>query len=291
VNDSEKQIIEKFGKYFEPNEVKVRTISQWKDIFSNELSYVFSTKPYGVDFKWLYRARKIDKGDELFDHTKKLWAPPRKKVSDTGRCNVKNQSMLYLSSHVTTVLFEIKPSETEKLLVMEYQSLGEIGPLNIIGVRDIIQINDSFNALFKNHFENSTDESTLTDDFLSIIFKSKTQFELGYNSYNLTNAIAQIFLHNQKGLDKNMPMPPKSIGIIYPSVETVKVLGANLVVNPLNAKSKLKPKKCYCYDILRKHDEHHYEIKLTHETSKIYDSGQMKWNLLFDQKVEYITDL
>src|SRR5690554_6021639 len=100
------RIESKFGKYLRPEDLKSRTVKGWKEIFSSELNQIFSTKTYGVDFKWIYRSRVIDGSKEFPKYTKQMWAPPRKKVKEQGRCNELNQSLLYLSSHFTTTLFE-----------------------------------------------------------------------------------------------------------------------------------------------------------------------------------------
>lgn len=289
-------IIDNFKRYFEESNFKTLTVMDWKNIFSKELSHIFSTRPYSIDPKWLYRARlnfDCDKRPiDFFKNTSALWAPPRKKIKQQGRCNTAGQSLLYCSSNPTTTLFETKPETGTEITVMEYKLLGEIGQVGVVGVKDVMTIGEDYKNIFSNHFQNSTEETMLLDDILSGVFKSKTENIKAYPIYNLTNAVTKIFLHNQKNdLIPQHLIPPKSIGLIYPSVETIITLGINIVMEPREVKNKLKPNIAYKYKIIKRHDLHFYEILLTHRTKKIYPNGEMAWELKRDNQTEYITDL
>ncbi len=287
--------IDKFKKYFEEKSLKTLTVANWKKIFSEELSKNFSTQTYSIAWKCLYRARPnfdCDKKPvDFFTNSTELWAPPRKKIKRQGRCNIIGQSLLYCSSNPLTTLFETKPNTGTEITIMEYKLAVEIGPICVVGVNDIIKIGDNHKKIFGNHFNNSTKESILLDDMISCVFKSKTENSETFPIYNLTNAVTQIFLHNNKNdfIPKYL-IPPKTIGLIYPSVETVAVLGANIVMEPRKVKNKLKPNIAYKYKIIKRYDQHCYEIQLTHRTKKIYPNGEMVWELNQDSKVEYITD-
>jgi hypothetical protein len=196
MSNSLSSIVDKFEKYLQPDNLKKFTVLDWFNIFSTELSQIFTTRPYRLDPKRLYRAR-FNYGTEYFIHSKELWAPPRK-IASQLRCNLKGQSRLYCTLNAATTLFELKPKTDTEMTVMEYKTTGEIAPLGIVGVNDIIKLNSNMIGIFGDHFINSTAESQLLDDILSKIFKFKTGDKDELSSYNLTNAITQIFLNNQK---------------------------------------------------------------------------------------------
>lgn len=289
-----KTIINNFKGHLQEENLRKLTTQDWKSIFSKELSFVFSTRPYMLDPKYLYRARpNINDGKKVdfFEHTSDLWATPRK-ITTQGRCHTKGQSMLYCSTCSTTTLFEIKPDTGSEITIIEYQSLGEIGLLGVVGANEVISVGEDYKKLFGSHFENSSEEAILIDEILSGIFKLKPPAKKDFPIYNLTNALIQIFMNNQK--IKALPsklIPSKMIGLIYPSVETHKVLGVNIAMEPMSVKNVLKPIRAFKWSIIKKHDEHRYEIKLTHQTSKIWPNGEMRWGIVIDSKVEFLTDL
>ena len=63
------------------------------------------------------------------------------------------------------------------------------------------------------------------------------------------------------------------------------------VMEPKDVENKLRPNIAYKYKIINRHDQHFYEILLTHRTKKIYPNGEMIWEINHDCKIEYITDL
>lgn len=175
---------------------------------------------------------------------------------------------------------------------MEYIVSDTIGPLSIVGVKDIIPVRESYKSIFSKHFLNKESKLIVLDDMLSKIFTFNRANIECLPIYNLTNALTQIFLNNQKV--KNIS--PKfiafqNIGLMYPSVVTSKKMGINLVIDPKIASEVLNPNIGYRYRIIEKEDEHNYKIQLTHKTSRIFNNGEMKWSYLPDSEVEYITDL
>jgi hypothetical protein len=297
MTDKVNSIIDNFKLHFDKENFRHLTTNDWKKIFSTEMSETFSTLTYTINPNWLYRARiNADKKGNVIDqfkYTSELWAPPKSSVHSQGRCNSKGQSTLYCSTFITTTLFEVRPEAGQDMTIIEYKCLDQFGPLGVIGVNEIMNIHDSYSQIFGDHFKNRTKESVLLDDILSGVFKS-TSASIDLPIYNLTNAITQIFLNNQKTAKKlfpNIPVPPPKIGLIYPSVETTKVLGENFVLNTRNIKPFLKPTKAYKYKIIDKHDSHYYIIKLTNETEKIYPNGELKWQTVNNSQDEHITDL
>lgn len=289
-------IIENFRKHLSPENVRSLSVSDWKEIISSELSQTFSTRTYSLNPVYLYRARlNIDskgKAIDFFDNAKDLWAPPYKKVKNQGRCNMPSQNRLYCSTNPTTTLFELSPETGVEMTVIEYKCVDEIRNLAIIGVNEVVSINDDFRRIFGNHFNGRNKETILLDEILSLIFRGKTQNAKTFPIYNLTNAITQIFFNKQTQRSAfGHPLPPTNIGLIYPSVETSIPLGANLVLDPFLSKEHLKPNIAYKYKIMHKHSADYFDIMLTHRTSKIYPNGQIVWQRCFDPQIEHITHL
>ncbi len=287
-------ILNNFKNHLIEDNLKNLSVKNWKEIFSKELSNIFNTKTYGFNPVFVYRSRiNLDKENnqiEFFNNTKDLWAIPAKKAKNQGRCNLAGQSLLYCSSVPMTTIFELKPKTGESITILEYKTNGEIGPLGIIGINEILNISEDYKKIFINHFKNNSEESVLLDDILSNIFKTKSDNTINFPIYNLTNAITQIFLNkqpNNKSIKKLSA--PSSIGLIYPSVESKKILGVNLVLKPNSI--KLEPCKAYKYKIIKCHDEHHFDLILTHQTNKIYSNGQMTWTKKDDSQIEFLTDL
>lgn len=190
--------------------LKNLSVKNWKEIFSKELSNIFNTKTYGFNPEFVYRSRiNLDKESNhinFFNNTKDLWAIPPKKAKNQGRCNLAGQSLLYCSSVPMTTIFELKPKTGESITILEYKTNGEIGPLGIVGVNDILNISEDYKRIFSNHFKNNSEESILLDNILSNIFKTKSDNTINFPIYNLTNAITQIFLNKQpinKSIKKN----------------------------------------------------------------------------------------
>jgi hypothetical protein len=73
-------------------------------------------------------------------------------------------------------------------------------------------------------------------------------------------------------------------------VETV-VGGMNIVFDPNEVKKFLIPVIAHKLKVLKRHNEHHYEIQWTHKTKRIYPDGLMTWARYPEQTVEHITDL
>jgi hypothetical protein len=244
----------------------------------------------------LYRARLNfgDKGNrvDFFDNVNDLWAPPYKKVKKQGRCNMPGQSILYCSTNPTTTLFELSPETGVEMTVIEYKCIDEMKNFALIGANEVISVNDNYRGIFGNHFKGLNEQTLLIDDILSLFFHGKTQNPQTFPIYNLTNAITQIFLHKQPATSPfGHPLSTSNIGLIYPSVETRKPLGVNIVLDPFLAKKYLKPNTVYKYKIIKKHSTDFFDIQLTHKTNKIHLNGQLVWEKCFDSKVEYITHL
>lgn len=296
MSEKTKYIIANFQKHLEEKNLRNLKIENWKNIFSKELSGLFTTRQYSINPNYLYRARpNLDCSGKpiiFFKNASDLWAPPRSKTKKQNRCNIKGQSLLYCSTCPTTTIFEVKPASGTELTIIKYKTNSKIGYLAAVGVKEIMTIGADFYEIFNSHFDNSSEETRILDDILSDVFKSKTQNTDLFPIYNLTNAITQIFLNNQKA--DSIPQSLKAskfVGLIYPSVETEVVLGANIVMTPKNVKNKLIANVAFKYQIIKQYDEHFYEILLSHQTKKIYPNGELAWELKQDPKAEYITDL
>jgi hypothetical protein len=288
--------IESFKRHLHPDNLKNLSTSEWKKIFSSELAFTFTTKPYNVNPNFLFRARiNLDsdkKTIDYFNHVDELWAPDKMWVKKQGRCNEIGQSILYCSTCLMSTLFEVKPDTGNELTFIEYRTFERIKQLGAVGIREIVTIGDDYKDLFGNHFANSSVVSQTLDNILSDIFKSKTENTETHPIYNLTNAILQIFLHEpQEDIVPNDQKPPKFNGLIYPSVETTKITGMNMALEPLAVKPLLKPHIAFKYKVLKKHSEHLYEIILTHMSKEINPDGKIQWTPQTNAVVEYISDI
>ena len=273
--------------------LKTYSVDDWKKILSSSLAFKYTTKPYDLNPKILYRARPNLDGNkkpiDFFNHTDELWAPPEKCVGRDGRCNVKGQSTLYCATSVTTTLFEVRPDTGQELTFMDYDVLGNISTLGIVGAKGIAYLGEDYKSIFGGHFSGTSKEAELLDDLLSHIFSTHNAIK---PIYNLTNAVYQTFTDApQKDLLPDYMKPPKFNGVIYPSVATNKLLGINIAMDPNAVKHLLKPVTAYKYKVLSKIDDHHYEIILTHKTSEIKASGEMSWIENKNAIVEKISDL
>lgn len=273
--------------------INMLSVDDWKNVLSSSLAFKYTTKPYDINPKILYRARpNFDserKPIDFFTHTKELWAPPAKCVGKDGRCNVKGQSTLYCATSVTTTLFEVRPDTGEELTFMDYDVTGDITSLGIVGCKEITLLGDDYNDIFGGHFNDSSNDAETLDDVLSKVFKTRHSKE--YPIYNLTNAVFQTFTDApKKDIVPDFLKPPKFNGVIYPSLATDKLLGINIAMDPDAVKHLLKPFSAYKYKVLKKIDDHHYEIILTHRTSNIAENGELTWTENENAVVEKITD-
>ncbi|HDO26618.1 MAG TPA: hypothetical protein ENH02_00735, partial [Bacteroidetes bacterium] len=236
-------------------------LTDWKKLFSSNLSSIYTTTSYNINLQYLYRARLNFNGDkpiDFFNHVNELWAPPGKKVNRDGRCNVKGQSTLYCATSPTTTLFEVRPNVGDEITFMDYDMNEKIENIGIVGCKEIVRLGNDYRSIFGQHFIESSKYSEDIDNILSAIFKSEHSEK--YPIYNLTNAIYQIFTDEQKHhlVPKTMRIP-KFNGLIYPSIVTNKLLGVNIAMDPNAAQKILNPFRAYKYKVLQKHGEHRYE--------------------------------
>lgn len=274
--------------------IKVLSVDEWKKTLSSSLAFKYTTKPYNINPNILFRARpNFDcnkKPIDFFKHTDELWAPPAKCVGRPGRCNVTRQSTLYTATSVVTTLFEVRPNTGDELTFMRYNVTGNITSLGVVGCKEIAALGDDYNGIFGGHFNGSSKDAETLDDILSKIFRTYNHED--YPIYNLTNAVYQIFTDEpKKDLVPDFMKPPKFNGVIYPSLATDKLLGINIALDPDAVKSSLKTVIAFKYKVLKKHDEHNYEIILTHKTDNINANGDMTWEENKKAKVEFISDL
>lgn len=275
------------------NNMKTYSLQDWKKMVSSEMAFIFTTRTYDFDPKILYRARlNVEDGNKIdfFKYVEKLWAPPSKKVSRIGRCNVIGQSTLYCSTSPTTTLFELKPESGEEITIIDYDILEGIKNLGIVGAEEIKLLGDDYNALFGQHFSECKNDSKTLDNFLSDIFKANHSMQ--YPVYNLTNAIFQIFTDEpQNEMVPDFIKLPKINGLIYPSIATTKLLGINLALDPEAVKKVFKPIVAHKIKVLHKYDEHSYVMIRTHSTDNINTDGEMTWVKNINAVEEFITDL
>lgn len=274
--------------------VKSLSIQEWKELIHSKLAFTFITKFYDLNPRILYRARlNIDeekKPIEFFTHIKELWAPEGSMIKRLGRCNIIGESTLYTATSPTTCLFELSPDEDTEITFMDYDIRAKIENIGIVGCKEIMLLGNDYKRIFGQHFIDNTLHSELLEDMLSSIFKSEHSKE--FPSYNLTNAIYQIYTDEVKNdLVPEHIRIPKCNGLIYPSIATNKLLGINIALDPIAARHLFKPVKAYKCKVQNKPDKHHYEMIQTHETVKIGSDGKLMWIKSSNKNTELITDL
>lgn len=272
------------------------SVDDWVNIISDEMSLNYITTPYKLDPKVLFRARVNADGDgnkiDFFTNISDLWAPADKDVKKQGRCNTKGQSLLYCSSSLLTTLYEVRPQPNHDITIIEYESLGEIGLLGVLGVTSLIPVSADYKKIFKKHHKHMTKKALLLDNHFAEIFKSKDENSEEFPIYNLTNALSQIFLTNTKSnLFPPHVISPSFKGLVYPSVSTRKALGMNMAFYPNDVKDALKPFRAYKYKILEKYSEHKYAVVMTHFTKDISDIGSFSWVENVKCRVEITNDI
>lgn len=272
------------------------SVEEWVDIISKEMSLNYITTPYNLDPKVLFRARvNVDKDGnkiDFFTKTSELWAPTDQDVTKQGRCNPIGQSLLYCSSSLLTALYEVRPKPNQDITIIEYESVGEIGLLGILGVNSLIPVSSDYEKIFKEHHEHMTEKALLLDNHFAEIFKSKDENSNEFPIYNLTNALSKIFLTNTKtDLFPPHTISPSFKGLVYPSVATRKALGMNMAFYPNEVKGALKALRAYKYKILEKYSEHKYAVVGTHYTNDISDNGIFSWVENPKCRVEITNDL
>jgi hypothetical protein len=275
---------------YQRREIHLHSIEEWVKILSEGLSMKYSTIPYSINPGFLYRARSNwDNNNksviDIFTNSDDLWAPLPNNIHKQGRCNNIGQSLLYCCVHDPTItLFELSPEENTEMTVMEYEVKGNIGPLGVLGIKEISLLGDDFKKIFGNHFDKLPQASNELDDFLSSVFNIRDN-----EIYNLTNAITRIFLSDQKAdIIPNFIKPPKSIGFGYKSVAS-DIGGMNIALEPDEVKDVLIPNIAYKCKIIKRYDQHCYSIQWTHQTNKI-ENGKLFWESKV-REVEHITDI
>jgi hypothetical protein len=296
MNTHKRQILNNFKDNLKVLPFNKFQIDDWVNLISDVMASKYITTPYNLDPKYLYRARPNigcdDKPIDFFNFTSDLWAPPIEKVKKLGRCNSAGQRILYCSNSCLTSIFEIQPEAGQELTLIEYRSTGIIGLFGILGVEHLKDVNEEHNRVFSKHFNHLNKDSILLDNLLSEIFTTKSVNSLDFPIYNLTNAIANIFLINEKRqLHDQSIIAPTFKGLVYPSVATASNLGINFAMYPDMVKEFLIPTKAYKYKVLQKYDANHMSVIITHQTSSILADGVLNWVVKTESDAEYITDI
>lgn len=229
------------------------SIHLWKHNLSKKFDEKLRITPYMFYIERLYRARAVSKNFSLtraleeFDTEKKLWNPSPKKATKQ-RCNQNGQSVLYLSSSLRNLPLELKLSPNQLFCSTKFcpkiKQKQTLGPLGVIGHETLVQ-QLPLRRLLSSYAENFTPDNIKIDNKIARIFAYKKNSK-GFDIYNVTNAITQIFFHKNKYLSKKLD---NLKGIIYPCVEW-KFQVFNIVLKSSFAKRELKIKEVKIYRYL-----------------------------------------
>lgn len=279
------------------SEKNFKSVPEWKNHFSDQLSARYNTKTYSFNFEKLYRARRFNKISESdllgkLKNTSELWAPPRK-FAFKNRFNLKGIPLLYCSTDPLTLFYELSAQRSDYIAIMEYTQLEDIRNMTVVGANVLINSNGWFNKILGNHFSGNSKVSLELDDMLSTVCQIKKSEIEDVNIYDLTIAIGQILLYKGKDITvygKTFPSASRHTGILYPSVAS-QLCNSNVALLPDCVKSILRPAKIYIYKIENLIEDRYYDMRLIYQSDKILLSNNTvtRWNK--SNVEEHITDI
>ena len=211
----------------------------WKRFLADYLSGKVKRTPYAFWFEKLFRARKcenIESAISYYHHVKKIWNPKPSK-SKQGRCNFKGQSILYLASGIRSLPYELSCQKGDVLCVghfVQKTTKERLGPYSIIGAKFLIE-SELLYPVIQKYFSSYTELEKSIDKKLANIFSAQKHGEQGFNFYNITSALTNIYLHKSSGPFGRNEGNSDSVGLIYPCVMK-KFNSFNIVIRPTYAK-------------------------------------------------------
>lgn len=300
--DEAERFFYNFQRHFTKQNFENYSVADWERIFLRETSGYLCAHNLAIPLPYiLYRGRinpTSDNPDVNFTHVKEMWAPP-KKLCLQGRCNMKHNNILYCSTDLTTVIYEMKPDINSELTIIEYGGVSKLLPLNMIGVHEMTKKNKKlFQKDEKKYYSDMPITAEYLDHIISLFFKFDQKSSL-YSVYNITNAFTNIYLKKHEYFYLSQTDKPsyytdkknsiRNVGIIYPSATIYNGGGTNLALIPSLVEKMIKPIQCYKYKILDKNEEtQSYKVIPTYITSKIYPNGMMKWEKLFGERESFV---
>ena len=250
------------------------TSSLRKQIYDQFRDYKYWT--YHFKFHNIYRGRKFHNNGDCkkiqgeIKHIRHMWCPPRSKAKKQ-RCNLKGQPLLYLSASISSIPFELRCKRGDYVSIVEYNSRIDLSPIVIIGWENLMAIEHiHIRKIIKDHFINSTTQIKEMDKKLSELFVVKKEELDSDVVYDNSIAITSNFF--KKG----------NIGLIYPSIESEST-SFNLVLKPQYAKTTLRPRQIFIYEILELYSVNRISV-LPKSKGEIQKNGNIKWIDLFDSE-------
>lgn len=135
---------------------EIQEYLKWKDFLHQYSVDKFKIKTYKFYFDAMYRGRAWDKSLETafleFNNVKRIHAP-NKKLVNMGRCNLKSQPILYLSSKMKSIPLEINLVKGSLFCVAKFESIKkhfEIGPYAVTG-QDRLKENPILTEILANY--------------------------------------------------------------------------------------------------------------------------------------------
>lgn len=230
---------------------------------------IYKYTHYRFNFESLFRGRHI-KDKTLSEvkreitHTDNIWSPKKESCSKQ-RCSDKNESLLYLSSHISSIPIELELKKNDLVAIVRYEPSRYLESLAIVGKDELIKIpsEGNFTELIRNHNINKTKEIVKADKLFSDIFKCK-RHHFSFDIYDLTIALSHLFL-----------LKDTSIGLIYPSVAS-GYKSFNLALKPELVKEILNPIDIGIYLVEDNNSTDYAEfVKLSF--GEIFSEGNIKW--------------
>lgn len=184
----------------------------------------FTIKKYSFHFSLLVRGRKCDTTDldeaiKKFQTLSDIQAPKKKYIKVQGRCNLKKQPRLYLSSSTISIPLEIGLIEGELFCVGHFvsKSTQEYGPYSVVG-HEYLKVNPKLKSIISNYLSNFTSRQAKYDSTLGRIMTTKRR-EVGFDIYALTNAITTMIFQKRKAYQEfGWNSYERIIAMIYPCV-------------------------------------------------------------------------
>lgn len=241
--DQHKRFLEEFQNV-DPRKVSYdEYVNIFKILMTNNT--IIDLKLSGTTDKYndygFFRVRKVE--DHLFDKTSELWSKPPCLSTSMGRCNLKDESVLYCSNHFTTALVECRAKENSEWVLVKYDIYPQHEALVILlgvtleeylGDRELNQFEKK---LIDEVQSQKTEKQLSTDLFIKNSFTEKVDAKRESYKYKKTNAIIEVYttMDAIKG---------KPYIISYPSVQSGNK-GINFAFHRSFENSLLYIKRCY----------------------------------------------
>lgn len=222
---------------------------------------------YRLNFGKVYRGRPF-KGEKLesvmsqVSTLEDIWAPP-KQYSKKNRCNDAQESVLYVSTHISTIPYELGINSGDLFATCTFSQIHDFTFIPIVGWSQLMKITEGgLPKIIGNYFNDKSKNVQSIDAELSRLFTSSRIINEHDDLYDHTIGLTRLYFKN--GGD----------GLMYRSVAS-DFKGVNLVLQPTKVEPKLKPKKCNIYRLIeKKHDS----IKVENLKAGTFDKNRIIWS-------------